>query len=271
MAESEPLPHSRDLLPEPLAPETDDPESDSGGSWESWLPGRAATEHGETYSDHARAAFVDRSGGVGAVARARLKRRRDPGNDSPRERGRGPALLVMAGVAVVVVVVLTANLGNNSPKSSGPSKAAPASTVAATPAAPATTEGYPHATTDCYPTKTADAVVGAGPGDPGSGPGAILGFEWAYYADRSGARARDWVSADAAVPDAAAIQAGIDSVPVTTKYCVHISKADGAADTWNVVLSEQFPTDTTPQQWAQTITTRTDHGRVLITAIRKNP
>ncbi|MGV9668387.1 hypothetical protein [Nocardia niigatensis] len=268
MPESEPLPNSRDLLPEPPELETDVPEADPGSSWESWLPGRAATEHGETYSDHARASFADRSGGLGAAARARLKRRRDL--DGPRERGRAPAVLVAVGVAVVVVLVVAVNVGHSSPQKA-PSRSAPAVVTTTAASAPATTEGYPHATADCYATKTADTVVGAGPGDPSTGPGAILGFNWAYYSDRSGARARDWVTPDAEVSDAASIQAGIDTVPVATRYCVHISRADsdGSGNTWNVVLSEQYPTDKTPQQWAQTITTRAEGGRVLITAIRK--
>lgn len=269
MSDSEPLPTMRDVLPDP---EADDPRPDSGDRWESWLPGRASTERGETYSDHARASFVDRSGGVAAAARARLKRHRD--TDFPRHRaagGRAPvALLALAGVVVVVVMVLGFNLSTSAKH--GPLAAAPVSTThPTTVAAPATTESYPHATADCYPAKSADLVVGAGPGDPTTGPGAILGFEWAYYSDRSGARARDWVAAGADVPDAAAIQAGIDTTPAATRYCVHINRADSDASgsTWNVVLSEQFPTDKTPQQWSQTITTRGENGRILITAIRK--
>lgn len=270
MSESEPQPTWQDLLPKP-DPEPETPDADSETPWDSWIPGRATTEQGETYTDHARGSFVDRSG-IGAAARARLKRPRD-GGWSSEQRSRAPAaLLALAGVVVVVVVVLGVNLSASSSKS-GPLAAVPASTAhaATTAAASTTTEPYPHATADCYPVKSADVVVGAGPGDPTTAPGAILGFQWAYYSDRSGARARDWVAAGADVPDAAAIQAGIDSVPAATKYCVHVSRADsdGSGGTWNVVLSEQFPTDKTPQQWAQTVTTRAEGGRVLITAIRK--
>ncbi|MFE3195903.1 hypothetical protein ACFXHA_43375 [Nocardia sp. NPDC059240] len=276
MSEPEPPPTPQELLPAPPDPQTDDPDlgdeyaPDDGASWSSWLADhdRDSTEK-TSYSDMARAAFVDRSGGVGAAARARLKRHRDP--DRPR-RNRPPlsAVFMLVGVAVLVVVVLGVNLGSGSPRTA-PARSAPGTTVASTASAPATTESYPHATADCYATKTGDTVVGAGPGDPTTGPGAILGFEWAYYADRSGARARDWVTPDASVLDAAAIQAGIDATPVATKYCVHITRAaaDGTGSTWNVTLSEQYPTDKTPQQWTQTITTTTSGGRVLITAIRK--
>ncbi|MGW4125600.1 hypothetical protein [Nocardia sp. NPDC004711] len=244
------------------------------------LPDYDAMNQGrESYGDTARAAFSDRSGGRVSAARARLKRRRrntDGGHEVYRARSAVPAVLAVAGVVAVVTVVIVVNVrGGSSPllAPAGPAhpsgSASPAQAAVST---PAQTETYPHATSDCYATRTADTVVGAGPGDPnGGGPGAILGFEWSYYADRSGARARDWVASESSVPDAATIQAGIDTVPVATKYCVHISKADadGSGNTWSVVLSEQYPTDKTPQQWHQTITTASVGGRVLITAIRK--
>ncbi|MFE4459267.1 hypothetical protein ACFROC_18085 [Nocardia tengchongensis] len=296
----------------PEGPAADPDASGRRGSWVSWLPedGRPAARPEvaeddsdefdefddetdefdlpdydvlnaagrQNYTDVARAAFTDRSGGRGAAVRARLKRRRDTdaggGREVYRARSGTLAVLAVVGVVAVVTVVIVVNVRGSSPLLAPAAPTHPSGTGSPAPAAvtaPATTETYPHATADCYATKSPDTVVGAGPGDPSTGPGVILGFEWAYYSDRSGARARDWVAADAAVPDAATIQAGIDTVPVATRYCVHVSRADSDASggTWNVVLSEQFPTDRTPQQWAQTITTRSQGGRVLITSIRK--
>ncbi|WP_067574476.1 hypothetical protein [Nocardia acidivorans] len=268
------------------------------GSWDSWLarptnPGPHATRTADgdyqlpdydamnkdgaaTYSDAARTAFTDRSGGRGAAVRARLHRK-DPDQDAeghPVFGGRNGlmAVLVAVGLVLVLSLIIIVNVRHASPLAAPASTAPHPAAVTSAPTGPAVPESYAHATPDCYATKTATTVVGAGPGDPSTGPGAILGFEWAYYSDRSGARARDWVSTDAAVPDAAAIQAGIDTVPVTTRYCVHITRADGDATggTWNVLLSEQYPTDKTPVQYTQTITTRTDGGRTLITSIRPN-
>ncbi|MFE3194602.1 hypothetical protein ACFXHA_36740 [Nocardia sp. NPDC059240] len=188
---------------------------------------------------------------------------------APRERRRIPksAVIMLAAMAVSIALVIVANSRHGAPAGtqtlSGEGQAAVTSAIATAPPI----DSYPHATAGCFTTITGDAVTGAGPGDPATGPGAILGFEWAYYSDRSGARAREWVTADAQVPTAETIQAGIDSMPVDTKYCVHITRS--ASDTWNVTLSEQYPTDPTPQQWAQTITTTATGGRVLITEIRK--
>ncbi|AYF78325.1 hypothetical protein D7D52_35905 [Nocardia yunnanensis] len=254
----------------------DDRRADPGPDGQKSLAQYYDSVNAGTYTDTARAAFVDRSGGRGAMVRARLKRRRDEdgeARDVYRARSAGMAVLVVAGLVLGVVVIMVVNLKHSSPLTT-PAKSGPAPAAATTtaPAAgPATTETWPHATADCYATKTATNVVGAGPGDPSTGPGAILGFEWSYYSDRSAARAREWVAAGADVGDTAKIQAAIDAVPTTTRYCVHITKsdADATGSTWNVVLSEQFPTDKTPQQWHQTITTRTEGGRVLITSIRK--
>ncbi|GAB2548587.1 hypothetical protein [Nocardia heshunensis] len=190
---------------------------------------------------------------------------------APRERRRIPksAIIIGAGMAVSIALVVVANSRHHAPATptlTGEGPAAVTSAIATSPPA----DSYPHATAGCFTTITGDTVTGAGPGDPATGPGAILGFEWAYYSDRSGARAREWVTADAQVPTAETIQAGIDSMPVDTKYCAHITRATGdTGDTWNVTLSEQYPTDPTPQQWAQTITTAEVGGRVLITGIRK--
>ncbi|MFE3229833.1 hypothetical protein [Nocardia sp. NPDC059228] len=263
-------------LARPGKPDPRKPKPDPGPDGQKSLSDYYDAVNAGTYTDSARKAFVDRSGGRGAAVRARLKRRRDDDNDREvyRARSGGVAVLAVAGVALVVVVIVLFNVNHSSPllsqANSSPHPTA-LTTTAPIMAGPATTEGYPHATADCYATKTPTNVVGAGPGDPSSGPGVILGFEWAYYSDRSGARARDWVATDADVPDAPAIQSGIDSVPTGTRYCVHITKSDSdtSGNTWNVSLSEQFPDDKAPMTWPQLITTRTEGGRVLITAIRK--
>ncbi|MGW4244946.1 hypothetical protein [Nocardia sp. NPDC004722] len=174
-----------------------------------------------------------------------------------------PVAILVGAMAVSIALVVAANSRH------GGTPATPPAVAAQSPAA--LTTDNPHATTDCRATSTADTVTGAGPGDPATGPGAILGFEWAYYNDRSGTRAREWVTSDAEVPAAATIQAGIDATPEATRYCVQITRAsaDGTGVTWNVTLAEQYPTDKTPQQWAQIITTANIGDRVLITGIRK--
>ncbi len=48
-------------------------------------------------------------------------------------------------------------------------------------------------------TTPSGVVTGLGPGDTTSGPGAILGFNYAYYVHRSAEQARRFLTADAAL------------------------------------------------------------------------
>ncbi|MBF6206843.1 hypothetical protein IU483_22540 [Streptomyces gardneri] len=125
------------------------------------------------------------------------------------------------------------------------------------------------ATPGCEQKRTADVVSGTDPGGTGNGPDAIFAFEYAYYAERSGYRARAVVAPDAAVASADQIQRGINQVPVGTRYCVHISRAGDGPDgqaRWEVRLTQQFP-DEEPYTFTQFITTRTGTDQTLITGI----
>ncbi|NNH75839.1 hypothetical protein HLB23_39325 [Nocardia uniformis] len=72
------------------------------------------------------------------------------------------------------------------------------------------------------------------------GAQAIAVFEAAYYRLRDGARARRVVAGSAAIPDASAIQAGIDSIPVGTTYCAHIRRLH--VGLYAVEIHERRPT-----------------------------
>ncbi|WP_282781879.1 hypothetical protein [Nocardia sp. CC201C] len=228
------------------------------------------------YSATARRGLVDRSGSVKPVVGRLARRREDTDTEVSvyRSRSVAAAVATVAAAAVVIGTIVVVNLKMGGPTGAlSPTTTAPA-LVPATAAPVASTtavvpENYPHATANCYATAGDTTVVGAGPGDPATPAGVILAFEWAYYVDRSGARAREHVAPDATVPDAAAIQAGIDTVPDGTKYCVFLTRADADGRTWQVELHEQYPTDPAPQRYAQVITTRTEGGRALITAITK--
>lgn len=264
------------------------------GNWDEWLAGpargrgaehlprdttaRADDDEQDTpdddtgysgYSATARRNVVDRTGRIKPVL-GRLTPRRDRDDyEGTRTRGTLVAVATVGAAALLigVIVAVNVNLGDTA------DTAAVTSTVTLVPAttdsvAPVP-ENYPHATANCFATRTETTVVGAGPGDPATAPGAILAFEWAYYVDRNAARAREHVAADATVPDAATIQAGIDEVPDGTRYCVFLTRADADGNTWQVELHEQYPTDPSPQRFAQIVTTRTDGERALITAISK--
>ncbi|WP_306364506.1 hypothetical protein [Nocardia sp. CC227C] len=263
------------------------------GNWDEWLAGPARgrgterlprataartddepdTRDDDTgdsgYSATARRSVVDRTGRIKPVLGRLTPRREHDDYEGTRSRGALVAVATVGAAALLigVIVAVNVNLGDaaNTAAVTSTVTLVPASTDSAAPVP----ENYPHATDNCFATRTDTAVVGAGPGDPATAAGAILAFEWAYYVDRNAARAREHVAADAAVPDTATIQAGIDEVPDGTRYCVFLTRADADGHTWQVELHEQYPSDPEPQRYAQIITTRTDGERALITAISK--
>ncbi|MEV0684754.1 hypothetical protein AB0I35_12905 [Nocardia sp. NPDC050378] len=119
-------------------------------------------------------------------------------------------------------------------------------------------------------TSPSGVVTGFGPGDTSSGPGAILGFNYAYYVQRSAEQARRFVTADALVGPGDRLQAGIDAVPAGTRHCVTISPLVrvGDADLWAVTVTEYHPGS---ERFAprQLITTRTLGGATLVSAIAR--
>jgi hypothetical protein len=121
------------------------------------------------------------------------------------------------------------------------------------------------AVSDC-PTERADLVVrSAEPGATTSGPDAVLAFQYAYYVDRSGEHARAAVAPDATVSSAAAIQRGIDSIPVGTTHCVRIVTI--ADNRYSVEITEYRPGGAPATYNRQTVTTAVVDGRTLITGI----
>ncbi|MBF6354416.1 hypothetical protein IU449_07650 [Nocardia higoensis] len=125
-------------------------------------------------------------------------------------------------------------------------------------------------TTGC-PTERSDRVLrSAAAGGDASGPDAVLGFQYAYYVERSGERARQFVAPDAAVPSAEIIQRGIGTVPVGTTHCVRVTtigeKAAGES-TYAVEVTEYRPGGAPATYNKQTVTTAVVGGRVLISSI----
>ncbi|MGW5383910.1 hypothetical protein [Nocardia sp. NPDC003963] len=172
--------------------------------------------------------------------------------------GRRVVLGVAGAVGLVVAVAVAVFGGAPEETQTG---VVEVSLVSATPAPPAVA---PSAAAHC-PTRIEGATVsGAGRGGTGSAPEAILGFEHAYYIERSGTAARAFTTPDAAVPAAGVIQAGIDSVPQGTTHCVRVTPA--GPDTWAVDLSEYRPGER-EQRYLQTVTTTSRNGTVLITRI----
>lgn len=210
--------------------------------------------------------LIDRTGGSPGPS---LRRPRPQGGDTDSRNDRMLAVLVVVGVLIAVGSIVWAVLPGSPPEQRADQPPVEQATVTPAPTTLAP-EAAAVATPGCEQRNSADVVSGTQPGGTTDGPSAILAFEHAYYVLRSGAAARAVVTPDSAVPDAAQIQRGIDQVPVGTRYCVHITKAqppstDGLTR-WEVRLTQQYP-DEEPKTFLQSIATRSHTGKTLIESI----
>ncbi|MFJ4655916.1 hypothetical protein ACIP5Y_31980 [Nocardia sp. NPDC088792] len=200
-----------------------------------------------------------------------------PGNPGNQRGRRGlPSHWLVPLLAVLAVLAVTAAVGVQIARltgsDSGPRKplAAPPSVAAApvTTGAPATTDQPAAAgNPDVCPNETRDGNVrGNGPGGFGSGPDAILALQNRYYVDRSGPAVHEMYAADAAAPTVEQIQAGIDSIPAGTTYCVQIMP--GPFDGQHIMIVTETHPDTTRRTWTPQLVITTKNGdRTLISAI----
>ncbi|PXX66391.1 hypothetical protein DFR70_103139 [Nocardia tenerifensis] len=173
----------------------------------------------------------------------------------PRRSGSHTGRNVLAGIlAVVILVGLTVTVILVS-RNTGDDNASP-------PAAATSTAQ------NCPTTKSGKVTIGNGNGDTASGPGAILGFQYAFYVERSGERARKFVADDTFnVSTAEIIQKGIDEeVPRGTTHCLRISEM--SPGTYAVDLRE-FRPDGTERLYPQIITTVVRDGKNLLYSIEK--
>ncbi|RJO68388.1 hypothetical protein D5S18_33820 [Nocardia panacis] len=115
-------------------------------------------------------------------------------------------------------------------------------------------------------TEQGDGVLrSSAPGGTDSGPDAILAFQYAYYVERSGERARAAVAPDAPVSSAEMIQRGIDSVPAGASHCVHVTTITEGRYAVEVTVFRPGAGPTTYNR--QIVTTAVIGGRALITGI----
>ncbi|WP_182348741.1 hypothetical protein [Tomitella gaofuii] len=171
------------------------------------------------------------------------------------------AVVVVAALAVTFVVRLVMSVGGDDSSIQAvadipaPAAADPSPSAASGPAA-----GF------CPASDTPELWVGNGAGGTDSARAAIAGFEHAYYAERSGQKARTFTTPDAAVPPADQIQQGIDNtISPQTDYCLRIRPA-AAPNTHTITLTVRDETGQTGS-FDQVITTTRAGDRVLITAI----
>ncbi|WP_039799035.1 hypothetical protein [Nocardia araoensis] len=181
------------------------------------------------------------------------------------------ARLLLIAIAAVVVIAVTAVVVLLLLRSAADRAALPKDSHMS--ASVQLTVGSVHAAGDpravsagACPTERSDAIVrSAEPGGTGSGPDAVLSFQYAYYVERSGERARTAVAPDADVQPAWVIQRGIDSVPIGTTHCVRIVTV--ADNRYSVEVTEYRPGGAPATYNRQTVTTAVIDGRTLITGI----
>ncbi|MFE3443282.1 hypothetical protein ACFXNW_09630 [Nocardia sp. NPDC059180] len=117
----------------------------------------------------------------------------------------------------------------------------------------------------CPTERTHEVVRGADAGGTGSGPDAILRFQYSYYVDRSAVLAWEVVAPGAAVPPVSVIQRGIDSVAEGTTHCVRVLTLEQGR--YSVEVTEYRPDGQPATYSKQMVTTQVIGGRTLITGI----
>lgn len=177
--------------------------------------------------------------------------------------------LFAATVAVVVLVsgivaAVFVAVGSGAPKAKSPARR-PA--VAAPPAPPALLCPNSRGNTT--------AVVGNGVGGTDSGAAAIMGFQHAFYVERSGMMAHSFVAADSPTVSAAGvIQQAIDQqVPRGTSYCVRAQDTamraePGEGEIYYVDVTQHDPNGA-ETVYKQQVIVVVREGRYLIYDIRE--
>lgn len=170
----------------------------------------------------------------------------------------GSVATIAVGVAAAMTFVVVAG-----------QETEPEETVVIAATSPPTTTKKTAGPLSCVDEQRGGLTIGRGPGDYSSGPGVILGFEYAFYTDRNGEKARSFVAPEAdTVGSAPVIQGGIDKyVPLGTTYCAQINQI--GPDSYELDLTERRPGGTSADDllYTQLITTTVRDGRTLIATI----
>ena len=192
-----------------------------------------------------------------ATANGRPRRRRRSRVGRPRGR------VVAVGVAVTVVLVTAVAAGWGLFVGGGTSEqAAPQDPVEVLDDVGATAASED----DCPESVDGAVTTGNDAGDQHSGPGVIKAFDYAYYVDRSGERARA-LAVPNGVGSTQALQASIDALPTDTAHCLHIS--DRGSGLYAVKLAETRPGEQ-PIVYPQLIQTVQAAGTTWIASIKKD-
>ncbi|MEV6771484.1 hypothetical protein AB0N05_22955 [Nocardia sp. NPDC051030] len=184
-----------------------------------------------------------------------------PQEDKPDRPVKKIAAIAVGGVALVAVIGVAAVAMLSGGGDKDDTQADPTAGGPATAAAPTTA-----AALSCPSKRDGNLTIGNGSGSTRTGAEAILGFQHAFYTDRSGVKARSFVAPDSVnVSTAEVIQKdGIDPTPKGVSYCVRIVEV--APETYDADLTVHSP-DGTTAVYPQRITTVDREGKHLIFAL----
>lgn len=195
-----------------------------------------------------------------------------PGSDRARGRSRRTKAAVGGAAAAVLAVLVGGTaiaLASGSDEPDAPASLEVPGTTTASPAAGTSVAGAQAASSWCPSSVKGDVISGNGPGGTGSGPDAILGFQYAFYVDRNADKARGFATPEAAATQLSTLQAGIDDgVPVGTEHCVLI-RPSGQPGVFAVEMVQKAA-DGAIVRYAQTISTTVRDGKTLIAAINES-
>ncbi|MFF5035539.1 hypothetical protein [Nocardia salmonicida] len=116
----------------------------------------------------------------------------------------------------------------------------------------------------CPNTLEGNVYRGNGPGGTAGGVAAVFAFQHAYYGARSGDQVRAMVLPESPEYSATTIQQGIDTIPVSTVYCLTITQQQPTH--YLVDVFERRPSGET-KTYRQNVTTIDRHGRTFIDTI----
>lgn len=251
-----------------------DDDDEYTGDWADWIapepaPAAASPRAAQDYDDYAD--DYDEDDDYYDDPPPPRTRLGDPYRRSSLTSGRGPSSRqqwMVPLLGVLAVLALTAAVAVQFAKATGPE---PDRTVATPEAAPVTVTSMQPAASgapDLCPNEAVGTHVrGNGPGSTHSGPDVILALQNRYYTERNGQRVREMFVPDSpTTPTAEAIQAGIDSIPPGTTYCVQIMPGPFASQ-HVMVVTETHP-DKSRKVWpAQLVLTTAIGDRTLVSAV----
>ncbi|MEU3015585.1 hypothetical protein [Nocardia asteroides] len=222
--------------------------------WDDWATATATEQSGDYVPTPTLPRLTDYGGG-GKIARRPRRNYDDERFDDDRSKTKVVAAVGGIGAAALLVAIVGGVATVVGDDTTTPTRAAvggQSATATTTAAAVLPAHGLPG----CETFRSPSITISAESGDTSTPQGAILGFEYSYFVDRSAVKARSFVTDDARVGNEAALAIGIAGLPQDVRYCVHITRGDANDPTvWDVTVRQQWPEDLAAEKLAYIVRT----------------